>query len=311
MLTSIKNLELIPIGPHPEDVLIAPDGSVYMGLEDGRIMCMATADNAMREVANTGGRPLGLEFMLDGRLAVCDTRKGLLAVDANTGEVEVLVAKGQSSLNVCNNCAVAADGRIFFSDSTQRFTENEAVKDIVDCIATGRLLCWHADGRVEQLIDGLLFANGVLVAPDQSFVLVAQTGRGCINRLWLTGEKAGQQDKFVVELPGLPDNLALGSDGLIWVALVTPFSDDLRRLHAAPRIVRYLVARLPQRLQPKQENYCRVASLDLTGNLINIYDGDSEHYHFVTGVREYNGTVYLGSFENDAIARFQVKETKQ
>jgi hypothetical protein len=42
-------------------------------------------------VADTGGRPLGIEVRDDGRLMVCDAHRGLLLVDIGSGEVEVLV----------------------------------------------------------------------------------------------------------------------------------------------------------------------------------------------------------------------------
>lgn len=304
--TRIKNLKVTAVGHSPEDVLIDDDGSIITGLADGRLLRI-TQDGTISEIVNTGGRPLGLEFLPDGRILVCDTRLGLLAVTAESGVIETLVPRGTQSLHICNNPAVAKDGRIFFSDSSQKNSENEAQKDIIDAIPTGRLLCRYPDGRVEVMMDKLLFANGVFIAPDQSFVLVAQTGLGCINRLWLTGNKAGQQDMFATNMPGLPDNLSLGSDGLIWVALVSPFSDLLRQLHAMPYVARYLIARLPEFIQPKQELFCRLGAYDLTGNLVHLYEGDKEEYHFVTGVREQNGTLYMGSFEGDSIAQFTVE----
>ncbi len=304
-LTPISNLKVTHVGHSPEDVLPDHDGSIITGLADGRILRIHP-DDSMSEIVNTGGRPLGLDFLPDGRILVCDTHLGLLAVEPQSGHIETLVAKGTHSLHVCNNPAVAEDGRIFFSDSSQRNIETEAAKDIVDKVPTGRLLCRYPDGRVEVVMDELLFANGVIVAPDQSFVLVAQTGLACINRLWLTGEKAGQQDMFATELPGLPDNLAIGSDGLIWVALVSPVSDILKQLHSLPYFMRFLIARLPQALQPEQPLFCRLGAYDLQGNLVKLYEGDKDVYHFVTGVREQNGTIFMGSFEGDSIAQFSI-----
>ncbi|MEM7330621.1 MAG: SMP-30/gluconolactonase/LRE family protein [Chloroflexota bacterium] len=301
--TPISNLKVTKVGHSPEDVLPDKDGSVITGLKDGRILRISP-DGSISEVANTGGRPLGLDFLHDGRLLVCDTQLGLLAIDPQSGQIETLVAQGTASLHVCNNPAVAEDGRIFFSDSTQQNSENEAPKDIIDMVPTGRLLCRYPDGRVEIVVEELLFANGVIVAPDQSFVLVAQTGKACINRLWLTGDKAGQQDMFATNMPGLPDNLAIGSDGLIWVALVSPFSDLLKRLHSLPYFARYLIARLPQSLQPEQPLFCRLGAYDLDGNLVHLFEGDKDIYHFVTGVREKDGTLYMGTFEGDSIAQF-------
>jgi len=304
MSNPIPNLRVIEVGNSPEDVLPNPDGSLYTGLSDGRILHVAP-DGSTTRIANTGGRPLGLDWLADGRIVVCDTRLGLLIVDPDGGEIETLVAHGTASLHLCNNPAVAADGRIFFSDSTQRNLEQDAQTDIVDAIPTGRLLCRHPDGRVEVLMDELLFANGVVVAPDQSFVLIAETGKACIHRLWLEGEKAGQRDLFATDLVGLPDNLAVGSDGLLWVALVSPNSELLARIHALPKWLRFVIARLPQWMAPEQDLCCRLAAFDFDGAIIHDFECDVEQYHFVTGVRELDGVVYMGTFEGDSIAHFE------
>jgi sugar lactone lactonase YvrE len=37
--------------------------------------------------------------------------------------------------------------------------------------------------------------------------------------VWLKGEKAGEAEIFVDNLPGNPDNIRLGSDGHFWIAL--------------------------------------------------------------------------------------------
>ena len=60
MTASLPAYTLIPLpGEGPEDVVAGPDGMIYTGLMDGRILAVAPEDGAVREVANTGGRPLG------------------------------------------------------------------------------------------------------------------------------------------------------------------------------------------------------------------------------------------------------------
>ena len=74
MTASLPAYALIPLpGEGPEDVMVGPDGVIYTGLLDGRILAVAMEDGAVREVANTGGRPLGLEATADGRLLICDS----------------------------------------------------------------------------------------------------------------------------------------------------------------------------------------------------------------------------------------------
>ena len=46
-----------------EDVLVAPDGTVLTGTEDGAIWALDPATGNTRRVADTGGRPLGIELL--------------------------------------------------------------------------------------------------------------------------------------------------------------------------------------------------------------------------------------------------------
>ena len=76
--------------------------------------------------------------------------------------------------------------------------------------------------KPRTLLEDLYFANGVAVSPDQSFVLVAETGKYRIRRVWLKEPKMGQEDIFIDNLPGFPDGISsIGRDNF-WLALVTP-----------------------------------------------------------------------------------------
>ena len=91
-----------------EDVLVTPDGTVWTGTEDGAIWALDPASGGTRRVADTGGRPLGIELLPDGDLLVCDAKRGVLRVSPATGAVEVLVGEvGGEPMRFCNNAAVA------------------------------------------------------------------------------------------------------------------------------------------------------------------------------------------------------------
>lgn len=183
------NMQLLLLpGLNPEDVTLDTQGRILCGLEDGSIVRMEAEGSDACVVVNTGGRPLGLDWLPDGRLLVGDCVRGLLAIDLSSQAIDVLVdAENGRRLMICNNAAVAKDGTIYFSDSSRRYPLSEIQTDIIEHIATGRLLRRNVDGSLDVLLENLQFANGVVLAPDESFVLVAETGGGKINRVWLTG----------------------------------------------------------------------------------------------------------------------------
>ncbi len=298
-------LRIIPVpGTGAEDVVVDDAGMVWTGTGDGSIFRVRPDGNRVDRVAHTGGRPLGLELLPDGRLLVADAHEGLLAVERDTGRVERLLDTVDGSRMVfCNNAAVAANGDIWFSDSSTRYPIERWRDDFVQHTCTGRLLCRRVDGTVEVVLDGLAFANGVALAPDESWVAVAETGRRTVVRLWLGGERAGQRELLCADLPGYPDNIALGSDGLLWVTIASPLDPVVELLqHRAPLVLRKAATRLPEALQPQPKRTARVQAYDASGTLVHDVDADPTAYHMVTGVREHDGAVWLGSLVEPAVA---------
>src|SRR5215218_2133447 len=100
----------LPTGGHgPEDVMFDAHGGVITGTGDGRILRLGPA-GGHTVVADTGGRPLGVQPCADGGVLVCDHDRGLLRV-APDGTVEVLVdAVDGEPLTFASNVVQAPDG---------------------------------------------------------------------------------------------------------------------------------------------------------------------------------------------------------
>jgi sugar lactone lactonase YvrE len=299
--------ERVTVHPVPamgaEDVVVADNGLVYTGTGDGSVFSVRPDGSRVELVGRTGGRPLGLELLPDGRLLVADAHEGLLAMETGSGEVERLVdSVNGHRMMFCNNAAVAANGDIWFSDSSTRFSIERWKDDFVQDTRTGRLYCRRADGTVEKHLDGLAFANGVALAADESYVAVAETGARTVVRLWLSGERAGQRDFLCRDLPGYPDNIARGSDGLIWVTIASPRDPLVELLQRSPLPLRRVVTKVPEAIQPKPKRTVRVMAFDDAGEVVHDVSGDASGFHMVTGVREHDGQLWLGSLHEPAVA---------
>ena len=145
----------------------------------------------------------------------------------------------------------------------------------------------------------------VLLWPAVS-VAVAETGARRLHRVWLTGDRAGTSELFGARLSGYPDNIALGSDGLIWIAVPAPASPQLRRVQALPKPVRTLLTTLPPRLQPAAEPTVSAVAVDDDGRVVHEFRGRIEGFRFLTGVRERDGRLWLGSLEGGAIGMLDI-----
>lgn len=290
----------------PEDVDVDDQGRVYGGLADGRIVRIL-ADGSVEDFANTGGRPLGMEFDAGGRLIVCDAWKGLLSISSG-GQVTVLATEaGGVPLGFTDDVDIAKNGTIYFTDASSKWHQPDYELDLLESKPYGRLLAYDPQtGTTRVLLDGLYFANGVALSSAEDFVLVNETWRYRIVRYWLAGPRAGQHEVFAENLPGFPDGISGNRQGTFWVALPSPRKADLDAIHALP-LVKQFVARLPQFLRPKAARYGFVLALDENGQVLaSLHDTTGDHLREITSVEQAGDYIYFGSLSNDRIGRMKV-----
>lgn len=311
-----QNTRLAPVqklalgdGHKPEDVAVDAEGKIYGGFEDGRVMVLQPDGTQPRVFANTGGRPLGLVFDRAGNLIVADALKGLLSV-SKMGEVKVLATDADGVRFGClNDLDVGADGTIYFTEASNKFPMSQFTNDLLEHQPNGRLLALDPETQKPRtLLRNLYFANGVAVSPDQSFVLVAETGMYRIRRVWLKEPKLGQDDVFIDDLPGFPDGISSNGHDRFWLALVTPRQALFDRTLLPHPFLRKVVARLPKFLQPAPKRYSFVLGLDQSGRVVeNLQNGSPDCFAEIANVVEHNHALYFGSIGEDTLGRFPLK----
>ncbi|MER6184804.1 SMP-30/gluconolactonase/LRE family protein [Streptomyces sp. NPDC001652] len=300
----------VAIGGHgPEDVVADSRGRVLTGVKDGRILRLdGLADPATTRVevlAETGGRPLGLELLADDTLLVCDAELGLLRVDLNTGVVRILAdSVAGERLRFCSNTVALSDGTVYFTVSSRRYPLDQWIGDLVEHTGTGRLLRLAPGSETpEVVLDGLQFANGLAPSGDESFLVVAETGAYRLTRHWLTGPDAGRSEPFVENLPGMPDNIwRAGPDGPIWVSLAGPRVPPLDLLHRAGPAARRTAARLAVRAPFRPTGAIGVLAVDDHGETVHHLTRRHSGFRMVTSVCEASGHLVLGSLWERGVA---------
>ncbi|MBY6185193.1 SMP-30/gluconolactonase/LRE family protein [Marinobacter hydrocarbonoclasticus] len=306
---SAGSLHLLPLpeGLGPEDLALSPQGNLVTGLENGTLW-EYHSDAGWRQLDDTGGRPLGLEFGADGTLYIADALKGLLARSPD-GNITQLVSEFMGvPLGFVDDVELDSDGRIYFTDASAAFpasvfgVEEASLRDLLAHSASGRLFRFDpADHSLTLLMDGLSFANGVTLSHDGNSVLVSETGRYRIWRYHLKGPKAGEQEVMIEHLPGFPDNISRSADGGYWVGLVAPRDALLDALGPYPAM-RDLIRRLPAQLRPEAKRHGQLLELDKTGQIRQRYDDANGRFAFITGALATPGRIYLTSLKEPAIA---------
>jgi sugar lactone lactonase YvrE len=303
--TRLDRVEILPLpdGHGPEDVVVDPSGRIVAGDALGRIWRWpADARPADRPelLLDTGGRPLGIEIdPRDGALIVCDAYRGLLRVTEDGAVTDLTRSAGGTPILFCNNAAIARDGVVYFSDSSNRFPLSHWRRDLLEHRPNGRLLAYHpGTRRTEVVATGFHFPNGVALTPDESALMLVETVTHQLVRVPL----GGGEPVVLADLPAYPDNMSPVGDGTYWIALPSPRVKAAERLLPHPQL-RRVAAILPVRLQPQPLRYSIVSLVDTEGAVRRALHGPSGRYHMVTGVRQHGSTLWLGSLTEPGIAR--------
>lgn len=294
--------------PGPEDVALDAQGQIYTGLEDGRIIVMNNDGSNVREFVRTGGRPLGLRFDKAGNLIVADAYKGLLSISPAAAITVLSTEMGGVPFLLTDDLDIGADGTIYFTDASKKFTVAQTTDDFLEHRPNGRLLAYDpATKTTRLLLDQLYFANGVAISPDQTFLLFAETNKYRIQRYWLTGARAGEVETLIDNLPGFPDGISSNGRDRFWIALATRRNAALDTLLPYP-FLRKVVARLPRALSPAPELYGFVLGIDLNGKIThNLQDPTGMSYALVTNVIEHGNKLYLGSLIGPSVGRVAIE----
>jgi ribose transport system permease protein len=302
----------------PEDVILDRADNLYCGTRHGEIIRFFAPDYKRSEVfAHTGGFPLGLAFDREENLISCVGAMGLYSISKDR-EVTKLSAETRRSwtsivddarLRDPNDCDVAPDGRIFFTDSTTRYDAHEWALDSIESRPTGRLLCYDPKtGKTTTILDKYRYSNGVCIAHDGKSLFMAESWACSVHRYWFDGPKAGQVECVIKDMPGYPDNINRASDGTYWMAWLgmrTP-SFDLALRH--PGMRKRMTRRLPQDewLFPNI-NTGGVVKFDESGRIVEtLGDLTGVSHPMVTSMREHKGYLYIGGILNNRIGRYKI-----
>jgi sugar lactone lactonase YvrE len=249
-----------------------------------------------------------MKFDANGNLILADANEGLLSISRD-GQITVLSTQADGVAFRCtNDLDIAADGTIYFTDASSKFPLSNYKADILEHQPNGRLLVYEPTTKTTRVVlPDLRFANGVAISPDQTFVLVCETERYRLHRVWLKGPKQGQSEIFIDNLPGFPDGLSSNGKDKFWLALVTPRDTTLDKLLPHP-FLRKVVYRLPAFLQPAPKRYSFALGLDPDGRIVeNLQDGSPQCYAQIANVVEHQGSLYFGSIGESALGRLALR----
>lgn len=305
-LDALQLVELPEGAVGPEDLAVMPDGRVYTTDLFGKLYRIDGEIPAFIE--DLGGRPLGLKVGPDGALYIADSYRGILRWNG-PGTLETLVSEVEGApLIYANQLDIARDGTIYFSNSSDRFdpehlggTKPTSVMTVWEQSNSGYVARRLPDGQVEKIASGFVYTNGVALSQAEDFLLIAETGRARIHRLWLTGPQAGTQELFLGNLPGYPDNLEAQGDGTFWLAFASPRL-PAEKLMPYP-FLRSVIWRLGVLARPAPVHRGMVIQFDEDGTILRNLQDPAGRFGVTTSALQVGDDFYVMSLDGPGFGR--------
>lgn len=271
--------------------------------------CYAAAHAGNLTAEKECGRPLGLRAHGEW-LYVADAKFGIFRFRPDSSAaVDWMVRPEdvQPRARFFNDVDVDDNGRIYFTDSSQRWSRREALQAVLANLGDGRLFRASAKGGVpELLLDGLYFPNGVQLL-NKSTLLVAETGRMRVSACkGLDRSRGCSLAPFAPFLPCPVDNIRLNAakDGLLvaCAALIAagPRPNSLYSFWTHGGDFQATLKKAAAEL----DQHGLVLQLTLAGQpMLSWHDPSGRVAHAVSQATEFGGYLWLGSAFNHFAVR--------
>jgi len=302
----------------PEDIATDSVGNLYCGVHAsktdfslGRILKI-DLNGKVSTFCNTESWVTGLHFDKHENLIACDVERGLISVNPQ-GEITVLADRDENGNRflIPNDVDIASDGMIYFTNSSSKynFSLDNVRKIILESKPDGGLYKYNPLTKsVTTLIDSTFFGNGVAVSQNDDFVLMADLAKYRVLKYHLKGDRKGQVDIFLENLPGFPNGISRRKDGSFWLGFSTIRDNTLDKIHPKPKIKK-LVYGLPKWMQPKQKKFGMMMHISETAEILKtFYDTSGKFVSEVSSIEENNGVLFLGGDLIDYVAKYKLIE---
>lgn len=302
-----------------EDIVMDASGTLYCGVHkspddfsDGKILTISP-EGKVDIFYDAGSWVAGLHFDHEGYLLALSHREGLIRISPER-EVEVLATQDEYGrpFLIPNGLDVSSEGLVYFSNTSHEsaYTISYGRKLILEMRAQGGLHVYDpASKQVKTLIDGTYFGNGIVLSQDETFLLITETTKYRVLKYWLKGEKEGESEVIVDNLPGFPNGISRAPDGHFWLGFTTVRNDALDKIHPN-KGMKKLVYALPEWMQPKQELFGMVMKISKQGEILEaLYDPSGEKVPEAGAVKEFGGNLYLGGDVVGYISRYELNPT--
>ena len=153
--------------------------------------------------------PMGIDWLPDGRLLVVSPSEGLLLRREPDGSLTPYADLTGLSAHLWNEVVVDGRGNAYVNNIGFEFPGGE--------FAPGSVALVTPDGTARKVAEGIAFPNGMVVTPDNSTLIVAESYASKLTAFEIAADGGLSRGRVWAELQGgVPDGICLDADGAVW-----------------------------------------------------------------------------------------------
>ncbi len=162
-------------------------------------------------IAHVRSFPFCIDFMPDQRLLVVSASERRLLRREPDGSLVTHADLSGLSDKPWNEIVVDGRGNAYLNNIGFDFPEGEFALGIIALVTP--------DGAVRQVADGIAFPNGMIVTPDNTTLIVAESYANRLTAFDIAADGSLSNRRVWAELgDGVPDGICLDAENAIWYA---------------------------------------------------------------------------------------------
>lgn len=202
------------------------DGRLYISDFYTHRVLAVSLDGKAETIAHVPNQPSGLGFLSDGRLLIVSMRDRKVLRLETGGSLAVHADLSALAPWHLNDMLVDHEGRAWVGNFGFDLEGSGPARSTV-------LICVEPDGSSRIAADGLGFPNGMVLTPDGSTLIVAETTMNRLSGFPVSGGSLGERRTWAAfgdppsstdigtltrQATVAPDGICLDADGAVWVA---------------------------------------------------------------------------------------------
>ena len=153
--------------------------------------------------------PFCIDWLPDGRLLIVSARDRLLLRREPDGSLVTHADLSSLSDHPWNDIVVDGRGNAYIGNTGFDFPGGE--------FAPGILALVTPDGSVRQVADGVAFPNGIVVTPDNSTLILAESYGNGLTAFDIAADGTLSNQRVWADLDGgVPDGICLDAESAVW-----------------------------------------------------------------------------------------------